>query len=147
MRSRRLCGCLATYSREKGYGFDEKSLEGVVVGGIPAASPDGTTTVIADPLDHLQSQCIAAGGSNCETSGYRVTPQAAVCLAEAYGLAAGISPWERSLIYNYGFKTVIWVIHNTTWSSSEIYNKKGDMLSISAATGELLQRSQWGVIE
>jgi hypothetical protein len=139
--------CMATYSRENGYGFDEKSLEGVVVGGLPDARPDGSTVVIANPLEQLQSECAANGGSNCEPSDYQVTPQAAACLAEAYGLAAGISPWERSLIYNYGFKTVIWVIQNTTWSSQELHHKRGDALSISAATGKLLQRSQWEAIE
>jgi hypothetical protein len=139
--------CMTTYSRVNGYGFDAESLEGVQVGGIPVAGPDGTTVEIEDPLGTLQSECEAGGGSRCDLDGYTVTPQAAVCMAEAYGLAAGIAPWERSLIFNHDVKTVVWIVQNTTRSSEDIVDKEGEFLMISAATGELLERGMWGVIE
>jgi len=88
--------------------------------------------------------CVRDGGSSCDRSRF-ISAAAAECIARADGLKAGIAPWATQLIYNYGRKTVIWGVRNTTKDLGR-NGVSGDDVLIHATTGGILERGAWQAI-
>lgn len=99
-----------------------------------------TTTPCESPtVADIEDECDAAGHPCGGT--ILVGRDAAVCIAEAEGVELGLDGLHADLIFNHGFNLPIWSVSNVT--EIDGYESSGESLSIDAATGEVLMRSQW----
>jgi len=100
----------------------------------PPEDPDVTTA-------QVEALCLEEGGIDCDASAW-MDREAARCIASAAGLQDGLEPWKLELRSFAGDQTH-WLITNVTSRNGPAYS--GDLIKLSAATGALLDFSQYGV--
>jgi hypothetical protein len=109
--------------------------------GCPVALGTATTTPPCDPptVADIEAQC-AAEGAPCDGT-ITVGHDAALCLAEDDGLAAGLDGLHADLMFNSRFDVPIWAVSNVLTDSGGA--SSGESVTIDAATGDVLENSQW----
>ncbi len=70
---------------------------------------------------------------------------AALGIARASGLAAGISDLQAGLSFHGEYRRIVWSVLNTTYDRGN-GEKGGDALAIDAITGAVLGRTFWGQV-
>jgi hypothetical protein len=128
--------------------------------------PRGTTQVVA-PVDQItqavnecrgddgacraQMACLgSASGRLCDAKMF-ITANAAVCVAEANGLARGIMAQPRTgLVYDFVFRRITWNVSNTMYDGERGERpdgggglRGGQSIAIDAITAKLLNRFEW----
>jgi hypothetical protein len=96
---------------------------------------------VSEDADAVASECSSEGGGGCDAAAF-ITSDAARCIAEADGLAAGTSEWEIWLVYHHGHHVSLWNVSQTDWSTSD-GAAGGVVVSVDATTGVVLERSSW----
>lgn len=117
-----VAACLETYSVANGYGFEAENWTGT----------DAPT------LEAAEDACAAAGAADCEVV---VTHDAAVCIAELEGLAAGLEPWLAFLVYHHDHEVIVWNVQNL--EVQETGYSAGTLLALHAGTGDVLDVYGW----
>ncbi len=103
------------------------------------AVADGHGFGAANPAS-VEAECLAEGGSSCAADDY-ISEDAALCLAEVYGLAAGIEPWHTGLVFHHGDMAPRWNVDSTLTRDGAA--SSGDSMGIAAWSGDLIDVSQW----
>jgi hypothetical protein len=70
-----------------------------------------------------------------------ITAAAALCIAHASGLANGLDSPSAQLIYNYGYRRMIWYVQNVLDRSGP--SERGAAYDIDAVTGQVLGKAMW----
>lgn len=129
--------CLEDYSVDAGYDFVSDMWH--ISCPVSAEDTGGSGDCPPPTIDDLEAQCDEAGSPCADT--IVVTRDAAECIAQADGMEEGLEGRYADLIFNHAFNLPIWAVSNVL--TSEGAEASGDGLSIDAATGEILERSQW----
>lgn len=103
----------------------------------PAPTPSQSATDAS--LD-----CEKGAGSDCKSTEF-ISKQAAECIAEADGLAEGMSSWKLQIFYDKRYTTVVWTVDNTTEDLGPD-GISGDSVKIHATTGRVLDRGGWTLV-
>lgn len=105
------------------------------------------TYAVAAGYDHggedlaaIESECLAEGGSDCAAEDY-ISEDAALCLAEVYGLEEGIEPWSADLVFHHGDMVPRWNVDAVLASTGA--SQEGRGVAIAAATGDLVESYSW----
>jgi hypothetical protein len=121
--------------------FDIGDVEGLAE---PAPEPGGTPMVQSPPtLADIVRECRSSGGRDCDERRF-ISKDAAICVAQAGGLAAGIRPWEVSLAYYANYRRVCWLITTVSDSGRDGYG--GELLVLEATSGAELEHSGYQTI-
>lgn len=131
--------CIESNLPEDGHGFesDDETC---------AAPPPGEPDPGCPPVtpEDIAEEC-AEDGEPCDAGAF-ITRDAALCIAEAEGLAEGIAKWRANLVYNYTFRRPVWAVQNTTLDDPANCEKEGEGVMMDAETGEVLDRYGWNQI-
>ena len=114
--------CADAYPASEGYGFE---------------SDESYGSSVQDALD----RCAEAGGT-CAEEGL-LTREAALCVAEEEGLAAGATAWKAGLTWREGEEQIVWNVSSTTDLSVNGGCSEGEMLTLDAYTGDLVKDAEW----
>lgn len=105
-------------------------------------APDDTSPAPCEPptVADIEAQCEAEGAPCADT--IVVGHDAALCIAAREGLAEGLDGLHADLLFNSRFGAPIWAVSNVL-EDAGYEGSSGESVSISAETGELLERSSW----
>lgn len=108
-------------------------------------------------------QCMGMGGPVAEDGGAQLsmgsadptacdrtrlmTRDAALCVAKADGLAAGIQPWTAAIVFHSGYLRIVWIVTATTSVGPAPGGAGGDIMTIDSITGGVLGTGQWSSVE
>lgn len=84
----------------------------------------------------VQSWCDSDGGTGCDPADWRVSRDAAVCIAEGQGVGAGNSSITAVLEYDLDAHRPIWFVYHQTVAG-------GMSASIDLVTAEVLATDTW----
>ena len=131
--------CKSQYSPTKGYGYASDGPYATAPAddaGVPATPPDAVDLAV-------KSCAGSADAAACDRESL-MTRDAALCLAKASGLVAGISPWTATIVFHAKHRRIVWNVTATTASDSASGSSGGDVMTIDAINGAVLGTSQWG---
>jgi hypothetical protein len=86
----------------------------------------------------------------CEVQRLVVSADAAICIAKLHGLTDGVAGISAELVYNHGYRRIVWNVANVTYDRSVdspptadgtatgSLDRGGQLFSIDAASGEVL---------
>jgi hypothetical protein len=111
------------------------------------------------PCTASDSMCKGSAANRvCNPARLRVTAPAAVCIAQANGLTDGLSAPQAQLIYNFGYRRIIWTVRNMTYDRSTdatgpfpatgVVDRGGQIFAIDAIDGTAYDGAagQWAEI-
>lgn len=159
-------GCIDQFASSKGYGYLTDPGVGSIATSPPNTGDAGTSptqpiSALAQAVSNCQTGAsvavvpVGGGGTaggpdaaaparqssaDCDPSKI-ITHDAAVCIARAKGLAEGAYGYAAGLVYNYGYRRIIWTVQNTLQSDAN--GKGGTVMYIDATTGQVLDTSVW----
>jgi hypothetical protein len=122
-------------------GHDWESDQGPCASGPPGSPPQECPPPTPQSVT---DECTAAGVS-CDPDAF-ITRDAALCVAEAEGLAEGLAAWTAELRFSARLERPIWSVANTTAGAPNSCFQESTVMAIDAETGEVLEQSNLMVI-
>lgn len=105
------------------------------------ASGAGVPTPLT--AESISQDCVTDGGTGCDSAEF-ISKDAAKCIAVLNEFKDGLGPWEAAMTYHYMHRRVVWNVSNRL-QGEEGGEHSGEMLTIDATSGEVLQISGYDV--
>jgi hypothetical protein len=128
-------------------------------GNMPIASMDALSQAVVE-CQGDSGGCMAASACvgqpadrNCDPKGI-ISPDAALCVAQANGLERGLDRLRPSLVYNYIHRRLSWNVSNTLYDSVRVQPppgangaRGGVAVVVDAHNARVLATTEWGATQ